>query len=107
MKMSWMCIVARVGNGRQEEVKVGFDAARWDTLNYIDYADVEDDDDAKVKKGCGKGRWAHDMEAMMHVMYGAQGSLHAFLFLFSDKRYNSQVVVTVGRSKWMEREGRN
>ena len=38
----------------------------------------------------------------MHVMYGAQGSLHAFLFLFSDKRYNGLVVVTAGRPEWME-----
>lgn len=36
----------------------------------------------------------------MYIMYGAQVSLHAFLFSFSDKRYNGQVmdvVVAVGR----------
>ena len=37
----------------QEEVKVGWDAARWDRLSYIDYVDVEDDD-AKVSKSVGK-----------------------------------------------------
>lgn len=31
----------------------------------------------------------------MYVMYDAQGSMYVFLFLFSDKRYNAQVVVVV------------
>lgn len=40
---------------------------------------------------------------VMYVMYGAQGSLHAFLFLFSDKRYNGEMVV-VDRGGWRRQE---
>ena len=44
---------------------------------------------------------------VMYVMYGAQGSLHVFLFLFSDKRYNGQVVVVVSRPGLMEMASKN
>ena len=48
----------------------------------------------KERLGEREERWADDMEAMMNVMYGCMivwCRLHAFLFLFSDKRYTGKV----------------
>ena len=65
-----------------------------DRAKYIDCPKVEVLRIGRKERLGKREKWADDIEAMMNVMYGCMVvwcRLHAFLFLFSDKRYTGKV----------------